>query len=218
MFVFDAYGTLWDIQAIEEAVARVAGRARSGTVLNLWRQKQLEYAFLRTLMDRYEPFSEVTRQALSHTLAVCELKPSPGEEARLLDAWNHPTPFSDAKPLLQSLAGHRRFILSNGDPAMLDAGVQSSGLAPYLDGVLSVDRVRRYKPHPSTYQLVVDTVGIDPSRVVFVSSNGWDVAGAAHFGFRVIWVNRRGQIPEELSTRPWKVVARLDEIRAEDGE
>ncbi len=212
MVVFDAYGTLWNIQGIEEAVAAVLGRTRSASVLELWRKKQLEYAWLRTLMDRYEPFREVTRDALSYTLKVSGLQVTEEEQTHLLDAWNHPAPFPDASWLLPRLSSQQRIILSNGDAAMLEAGLRHSGLQNQLDGILSVDLAGRYKPHPAAYRLVLEQLGAAREDVVFVSSNGWDIAGASHFGFRTIWVNRgRGPI-EELSVKPWKTVSSLSDI------
>lgn len=211
-FVFDAYGTLWDITRIESALADVLGVAESGAILGRWRQKQLEYAFLRTLMDRYEPFSVVTEQALRYALQESGIAVPNHQVEALTAAWERPTPFDDAAQLLAALTGNQRAILSNGDPGMLAAGLDYSGMADLLDAVVSVDAVKRYKPHPAAYQLAMDALGVRRDEVIFVSSNGWDVAGAAHFGFRVVWVNRRGLPVEELTVRPWRMVSSLQEI------
>lgn len=210
--IFDAYGTLWDIRRIQSAVEQAVDREKASAFLALWRQKQLEYAFLRTLMDRYKPFFEVTADALTHTLAVYGMSLSDTARAGLLDAWNRPVPFPDACDMLRRLAPLKRAILSNGDPAMLARGVAASGLEDCLNEVLSVDGVKRYKPHPSTYQWAVEQLHAKPEQVVFVSSNAWDIAGAHHFGFRTVWVNRGGVQREELSADPWQTVSSLSEI------
>ncbi|MCL5115555.1 MAG: haloacid dehalogenase type II [Firmicutes bacterium] len=162
--------------------------------------------------DRYQPFSEVTRDALLYALKASGLTATEAEQQRLLEAWYHPVPFPDVRPLLQGLQAERRVILSNGDSTMLQMGLMHSGLDVLVDGVLNVDQSGRFKPHPDAYQLVIDRFGVDRDEVVFVSSNGWDVAGAAHFGFRVIWVNRGGAPLEQLSVKPWKMVSSLSEI------
>jgi 2-haloacid dehalogenase len=215
LYVFDAYGTLWDITQIRTAVASVIGSAASSGFLSLWRQKQLEYAFLRTMMNGYEPFSRVTSDALDYTLDNHQIRLSDRERQGLLDAWDQPVPYPDAPEALHRLRGHRRAILSNGDPAMLARGVAHSGLGGYLDAVLSVHTARRYKPHPDAYQVVLDEMQHTAAAdVVFVSANGWDAAGAAEFGFRTIWINRGGQAVERLSARPWRVVSSLSEAAA----
>jgi 2-haloacid dehalogenase len=211
-WVFDAYGTLWDVGCIEAAVAQ-ARVPDSNRFLSLWRQKQLEYAFLRTLTGHYAPFSLVTRDALQYTLETVGVTLTANQEAALLDAWFHPQAFGDAKELLASLKGEGRWILSNGDPAMLDAGVDATGLRGCLEGYVSVDQVQRYKPHPETYRLAVAVAQASPEEVVFVSSNAWDVAGAARFGFRTVWVNRTGAALDRLGVEPWRVVPSLAAVK-----
>lgn len=211
VYVFDAYGTLWDLTPIQAAAVDVAGVSVSGEFLDLWRRKQLEYAFLRTIMDHYEPFSRVTADALEYVLSAYQLTPSEEEKAALLDAWNCPAAFADAIETLGQLEGHQRVILSNGDLDMLRRGVEYSALTPYLDGVFSVDSVQRFKPHPAAYQVILDALNVPLGEVVFVSANGWDAAGAAKFGFRVIWINRAHLPVERLSVVPWKVVSSLRE-------
>ncbi|NMP22993.1 haloacid dehalogenase type II [Sulfobacillus sp. DSM 109850] len=130
---------------------------------------------------------------------------------RLMGAWNRPVPFPDAKPALQKLKGFSRVILSNGDEAMLSEGVAHSGLSPWLEDVLSVEPARHYKPHPQAYRQVLARYGVPRGEVWFVSSNGWDAAGASSFGFRSIWVNRRSQVRERLVAEPRKEVSNLVE-------
>lgn len=212
--VFDAYGTIWDVGAIEKACAQVVGPDYATRLLDLWRQKQLEYAFLRTAMDHYTAFQEITASALKYALASLALEIPSTAVTQLNRAWWTPEAFSDAVPMLQALAGQTRVILSNGDPGMLTAGVEASGLEPYLEAVLSVAPSRRYKPHPAAYQRVCDHFAVSPDTMVFISSNGWDIAGASHFGFRTVWVNRAGRPPEELGAQPRVVVGSLRELPA----
>lgn len=212
--VFDAYGTLWDVTAIETACAQVVGPEHAQRLLNLWRQKQLEYAFLRTVMDRYTAFEEITARALKYSLTALALEIPSTAVTQLNRAWWTPEAFADARPTLQALDGHTRVILSNGDPAMLAAGVQASGVEPYLEAVLSVASARRFKPHPAAYQCVCNQFGEAPNSMSFVSANGWDIAGATYFGFRTVWVNRLGRPLEELGVRPNAVVGSLGELPA----
>ncbi len=212
--VFDAYGTLWDVGAIEKACVQVVGPEHAGPLLDVWRRKQLEYAFLRTVMDRYIAFAEITASALAYSLTALGFAIPSAGLTQLTQAWWTPQAFADAVPMLQALAGQTRVILSNGDPGMLTAGVQASGLEPYLEAVLSVAPSRRYKPHPAAYQRVCDHFAVSPDTMVFISSNGWDIAGASHFGFRTVWVNRAGRPPEELGAQPRVVVGSLRELPA----
>jgi 2-haloacid dehalogenase len=212
--VFDAYGTLLDFaSAVEPSRARLGGRADA---LNaLWRTKQLEYTWLRSLMRRHADFWQVTGEALDFALEHLGLD-EPGLRDGLLAAYRRLTPFPEVRPMLERLqaAGLPRVILSNGSPAMLAAGVESAGLAPLLDAVLSVESVGVYKPDPRVYALAADHLGQPPDRIAFLSSNAWDVAGAACFGFRVVWVNRAGAPRERLPGLPAAEIAELSALPA----
>lgn len=197
-FVFDAYGTLFDVNA---AIARYRQEVGpdADRVSELWRSKQLEYTWTLTLAGRYAEFWSLTQQALDFALARVSsvdkrLKP------KLLDAHFELGAYPDARDVLRELKrrGHRTAILSNGSPQMLDAAVAAASIGPDLDFVLSVDRIRMYKPRPEVYALVPQITGIAPDEVVFVSSNRWDVMGAAAFGFRTAWINR-ANVPEEYA-------------------
>jgi 2-haloacid dehalogenase len=188
-FVFDAYGTLYDVQS----VAALTERAFPGdgeTITQIWRMKQLEYTWLRSLMGAYADFWTVTRDSLAYTLDVLGLSASEADIAKLAEAYNHLTPYPDSIAALDALADRRLAILSNGSPAMLDALVANSGLANRFEAVLSVDAAGVYKPDPRSYGLVEARLGLRPEQVVFVSSNGFDVAGAKRFGFRVARIAR----------------------------
>ena len=196
IYVFDAYGTLFDVHA---AIARHRDAAgpNAERMSQLWRQKQLEYAWTLTLAGQYADFWTLTERALDYALARFpaidrNLKP------RLLDAYFTLDAFSDARATLGALKqnGHRTAILSNGSPPMLDGAVSAAGIGPDLDAVLSVDRLRMYKPRPEVYALVTDRFNVKPREIIFVSSNRWDIMGAMAFGFRGVWVNR-GKMPED---------------------
>ena len=211
-YVFDAYGTLFDVHA---AIAR--HRAQAGPDADrfseLWRTKQLEYTWTLTLAGHYVDFWTLTQRALD---CCFERFPSVDRVLRpqLLDAYFSLDPFPDAADVLERLKsqGLRLAILSNGSPNMLKAAVDASRLASRLDAVLSVDSVRAFKPRPEVYALVTDGFGISPADVVFVSSNRWDVMGAASFGFRTVWVNRTRGPEEYPEYSPIKVVSGLSAL------
>jgi len=195
-FVFDAYGTLFDVHA---AIARhrAAAGPEADRFSELWRAKQLEYAWMLSAAGRYVDFWTLTERALDYALARF---PSVDRSLRavLLDAYFKLDAFPDARAALGALKarGIRTAILSNGSPKMLDGAVAAARIGAELDAVLSVDPIRIYKPRREVYALVTDALGIAPSEVAFVSSNRWDVMGATAFGFTCIWVNRAG-LPEE---------------------
>ena len=204
-FVFDAYGTLFDVHA---AIARHRNEIGpdADRLSELWRAKQLEYSWTLTLADRYLDFWSLTQQALDHAFARV---PSADRRLRgkLLEAYRQLDAFADARATLKELKrrGHRTAILSNGSPDMLKAAVAAAGLGTDLDFVLSVDSIRKYKPRPEVYALVPAAMRVEPADVVFVSSNRWDVMGAASFGFRAAWINR-ANLPDEYADRPPAVV------------
>jgi 2-haloacid dehalogenase len=200
-YVFDAYGTLFDVHA---AIARHRTEAGPDAerFSEIWRMKQLEYTWTLTLAGHYVDFWTLTERALDYTFARIPsvdraLRP------RLLEAYLSLDAFPDARTAVAALKARslNTAILSNGSPPMLDAAVAASGMAALFDAVLSVDAVRVYKPRHEVYALVPERFGITPQEVVFVSSNRWDVMGAASFGFRPLWVNR-ARMPEEYGEQP----------------
>jgi 2-haloacid dehalogenase len=209
-YVFDAYGTLFDVHSVVEA-----GRAVTADPLALsmlWRQKQLEYTWLRSLMGRYEDFWMVTEAALRHSVKRLGLTASNADLARLMEAYHALTCFPDVPEALARLTGRPRAILSNGAPRMLAAAVASSRLGALIEHVISVDRVKIYKPAPVVYALGPSTLGVPADELLFVSSNAWDVAGAKTFGYRVAWCNRVGAPEEELGVHADYVVTNLMEL------
>ena len=194
--LFDAYGTLFDIHSAVARHAQAIG-PEAARLSELWRIKQLEYSWVLSLAGRYEPFWSLTEKALDHALARCpsvdsKVKPLLIEAYRVLDA------YPEVVPVLTNLRerGLQTGILSNGDPAMLGDAVASAGIAALLDAILSVDAVQIFKTSPRSYELALRAFGAEAQEIVFVSSNRWDVAGAACFGLQPVWVNRLG-MPEE---------------------
>jgi 2-haloacid dehalogenase len=190
-FVFDAYGTLYDVQSV---AARVEGACpgRGALITQIWRLKQLEYTWLRTCMEDFADFGVVTRDSLVYALTVAGVAPTDALVADIADAYLHLVPAPEAKEALRRLEGRPRAIFSNGSVGMLDALVRNSGLDSLLEHVISVDPARAFKPSPRAYALVERVLGVPPGETMFVSSNGFDVTGAKRFGFQVAWVRRGG--------------------------
>lgn len=211
--VFDAYGTLLDVHT---AVGRHAERIgpRYSELSAEWRRRQLEYTWLRSLMRAHVDFETLTREALEVSLASLELPDALVPDLML--AYRHLDAFPEVSDTLSLLgrAGVKRAILSNGTPSMLADGVENAGIAEHLEQLLSVESVGIYKPDPTVYQLAVDKLGVSAERIVFLSSNAWDAAGAAHFGFRVVWINRYGQVPEALPGEPVRTLTSLATLPA----
>ncbi len=209
-YVFDAYGTLFDVHSVVEAGREIT--SDPVTLSATWRQKQLEYTWLRALMGTYADFWEVTEAALRYAIRQLGLAATDAQIRRLMDAYLSLACFPDVKPALGRLAGRPRAVLSNGAPTMLAAAVTASGLTTFLEHVISVDRVKTYKPSPRVYALGPETLGASAGELLFVSSNGWDVAGAKAFGYQVAWCNRSGAPEEELGVRADLIVDALDRL------
>ena len=201
VYVFDAYGTLFDVHAAVRRYAEAVGP--DGQLLSeIWRAKQLEYSWVRTLMGAYADFWQLTEQALDYAFGRV---PSVDRSIRdkLLEAYWQCDCYPEVPLVLKSLKaeGARLAILSNGTPAMLGAAIRNAALAPLLDEVFSVDQVKRFKTDPSVYEMVTTAWRVYPEKVSFQSSNRWDVAGATKFGFHTVWINRAGQ-PDEYRDHP----------------
>jgi len=212
--VFDAYGTLFDFASAARGCRDVLGETID-KLTALWRDKQLQYTWLRAVQGRHADFRQVTSDALDFTLETLALE-KPGLRDRLMNLYLTLEPFPEVPGVLERLkrSGLRTAILSNGTPMMLDAVVRASGLSAHFDAVLSVETVGVYKPHPKVYQLAVDRLGIPAAGISFQSSNAWDAYAASAFGMRVVWCNRYGQRPERLPGKPDRVVQSLAELPA----
>jgi 2-haloacid dehalogenase len=213
-YVFDAYGTLFDVHA---AIGRhrAAAGPDAGHFSEIWRTKQLEYTWTLTLSGQYADFWTLTQRALDHAFARF---PSVDRSLRpkLLDAYMTLDAFTDARAALGELkqGGHKTAILSNGSPPMLDAAVTAARLDGVLDAVLSVDAIRIYKPRREVYALAIDHFRVAPAEIVFVSSNRWDVMGAALAGFRTVWINRANAPNEYAEPAPTQTVGDLSGLAA----
>ena len=212
---FDAYGTLFDVHSVR-ALSEELFPGKGPALSQIWRQKQLEYTWLRSLMGRYEDFWAVTRDALVYALKSQGIAPTAMTLDRLMDEYLRLQPHTEAGEALHRLKamGIRLSIASNGSPAMLDAVVRNAGFEPLLEAVISVDPVRVFKPHDAAYKIVTETLDLPAKDILFVSSNGFDVAGASYYGFESVWIQRStGQI-EELGIQPRHAIRFLTDIPA----
>ncbi|MCO5156879.1 MAG: haloacid dehalogenase type II [Aquamicrobium sp.] len=209
-YVFDAYGTLFDVHA---AVRRHAGAVGpDGQLLSeIWRAKQLEYSWTRTLMGSYRDFWQLTEEALDYAFRKVPTA-DPAQRQNLLDAYWQLDCYPEVPAVLKALkaAGGRIAILSNGSPAMLESAVRSAALDLVVDEIFSVDAVRRFKTDPQVYDLVTTAWRLYPQAVSFQSSNRWDIAGAQKFGFRTVWINRSSQPDEYRDHEPELILPSLE--------
>jgi 2-haloacid dehalogenase len=211
-FVFDAYGTLFDVgsavQRVKSSIGEEADRLSA-----LWRQKQLEYTWLRSLMGDFVDFWSVTGDSLDYALAAVG-KTDPVLRSKLMETYLALDTFPEVVETLKSLkeSGHKLAILSNGAKHMLVSAAKSSGILSLFDAILCVDDLQTYKPHPDVYKHAADNLELEPGEISFQSSNGWDIAGAGHYGFKTVWINRTQQPAERLSHKADAVLSRLDEL------
>jgi 2-haloacid dehalogenase len=213
---FDAYGTLFDVFSIT-ALAESLFPGKGETIAQLWRLKQLQYSMLRSLMGRHRDFWRLTEDGLVYAAKSLGLDLTPDKRARLLEAYLTLTAFPDVKPGLEALkrGGLRLAVLSNGEPKMLEAAARSAGIADLLDEILSVEEVKIFKPSPRVYHLAPERLRLRPAEVGFVSSNCWDVAGAASAGLETFWIQRRAtEPPEELGFTAEHTVRTITDLPA----
>jgi 2-haloacid dehalogenase len=209
--VFDVYGTLFGFGRLAERARAIVGDV---PLLDRWRTKQLEHSFLRTILGEYEDFWVITAQALDAACEQLELELLPEEREHLLHGWLELDPFPETAMALERLAGRglRLAVLSNGSPMMLEQLLRMAGLREWFEAVLSADAVRRYKPSPAVYALAPAHLVVPPERILFCSANGFDVAGALRYGFRVCWVDRTGSALDALGKQPHRTVQSLTEL------
>jgi 2-haloacid dehalogenase len=211
--VFDAYGTLFDVHSAARRMSEKLGE-KEAPLSALWRSKQLEYTWLRSLMGHHADFRTVTGDALDYALAAHGMEGEGSLRERLMDAYLRLDAYPETAAALAALkrGGKTTAILSNGSPDMLAAALKSSGLAPLIDQCLSVEEVGIYKPDPRVYRLAVERLGIPAERISFESSNPWDTVGAKLFGFNVVWINRFGLARERLPASPDAELTSLEEL------
>lgn len=212
--VFDAYGTLFDVNAAAQHCQAELGD-KWQPLAETWRSRQLQYTWLRSLMSQYVDFWQVTGEALDFSLASLKIDDA-NLRQRLMDLYLQLDCYPEVPEVLKTLksAGMRTAILSNGSPKMLDAAVANAGIGDHLDAVISVDQLRVFKPKMEVYQLAVDQLGVPAGRISFQSSNAWDAHAASVFGFKVVWCNRFGQAREGLPGSPDREVTSLDALPA----
>ncbi|MGH8729564.1 MAG: haloacid dehalogenase type II [Burkholderiales bacterium] len=211
--VFDAYGTLFDVHSVGRLAEEIFP-GHGARLSQLWRQKQLEYTWQRSLMGRYEDFSVITRDSLEYACRALEFEYDATDVRRLLDAYRRLDAYPETRAALEMLLPRRLAILSNGSPSMLDPLVKNAGLKNFFDHVISVHELKIYKPHPRVYQMACDKLGLEPAAIGFVSSNFWDVSGAGHFGMRAFWISRSGAVPDPLGYTPTAVLSKLTDLKS----
>jgi 2-haloacid dehalogenase len=187
--VFDAYGTLYDVQSVA-AITDEAFPGYGEIITQIWRIKQLEYTWLRSMMQRYEDFSVITRESLAYTLRCLGLNNDAGVFERIMEKYLHLDLYADAKATLATMKDRKLAILSNGSTDMLNSLVRNTGLDRALDATISIDSKRAFKPSPESYKLIEANLGVPPAQVLFVSSNPFDACGAKAFGLKVAWIER----------------------------
>lgn len=218
MYVFDAYGTLLDVNAAaREAAAEPRMEALKDHWLSIakgWRERQLRYSWLCSMMGRYDDFWELTLRALDATLEEHGLASEEKVRDRLLSLYIELSPYEEVPALLADLkaAGHKLAVLSNASPNMLEKATNAAGICQYFDALLSVDTLKCYKPTQAVYGLVTKHYRCSPGDVSFFSSNNWDISGAGAFGFKTIWVNRNGAAWDNLPGFPDKIVTTMAEV------
>lgn len=211
--VFDLYGTLYDVHSVvQQCDALYPGQGMQ--ISEMWRQKQLEYTWLRSLMGKYVSFEQATDDALVYTCNHLKLDLDETACAMLCNAYLDLSPHPEVPAALQRLKnmGLPLAVLSNGSVFSIDKVVRNAGLREHFSNLISVEQVGAFKPDPRVYTLACQELGLSPHQILFVSSNAWDVAGAGHFGFTVCWVNRRNSPLEELDATPDAMVSGLDEL------
>ena len=219
MFVFDAYGTLLDVDSAARQAATEQGmealKENWRPIAKGWRERQLRYSWLCSMMGKYDDFWELTTRALDTTLEEHALASNDKVRARLLSLYSELSAYQEVPEVLANLkaAGHRLAVLSNASPSMLVKALDAAGISEWFDELLSVDVLKCYKPTPAVYQLIPERFDCKPSDVTFFSSNNWDVSGAGAFGFKTIWVNRTGVAWDNLPGKPDIIVNSISEAQ-----
>ncbi len=217
--VFDAYGTLFDVNSAARKCAAEPGREKFSeswpSIASHWREKQLSYSWLSNILGEHGDFWQITENALDYALELVGLNSDKELKKRLLNLYRELDTYIEVKSVLSKLNKRKILcaILSNGSKPMLNSAVKNSGVEPYVDAVFSVDEVGVFKPDPKVYQLILDHTDFKINEVLFISSNGWDIAGASSFGFKTMWINRLNFPVEKLPFKPHSIGADLNHIQ-----
>lgn len=210
--VYDAYGTIFDVFSVMEKCEKNFP-GKGGAIAEIWRTKQLEYTWLRSLMGKYQNFWDLTEAGLRFACRALELDLKDDVRHELMENYLHLSTYPEVAGALERLGKNRsQAILSNGSPEMLNKVVENNGLNSFLQAILSVDELSIFKPSPAVYQLAVDRLGVAAGRIGFVSSNCWDAIGAKSFGFTVFWINRFKRPLEEMGIVPDHEIQTLDQL------
>ncbi len=202
--VFDVYGTLFDVHSVKEQAEELYPD-HGEAISKRWREKQLEYSFLRQLNGQYVPFSQVTQDALRYTLLELKLHVTEEQITTLMETYLTLDVYPEVSSVLETMADKRLVVFSNGSHDMLDPLIEQSGLADRFEHLVSVDDIKQYKPAPASYMHALNTLGLKREEILFMSSNGWDITGAKSFGFKTAWINRNGLPVEELNLDPDRI-------------
>jgi len=202
--VFDVYGTLFDVHSVKEQAEELYPE-HGEAISKRWREKQLEYSFLRQLNGQYVPFSQVTQDALRYTLLELKLHVTEEQITTLMETYLTLDVYPEVSSVLETMAHKRLVVFSNGSHDMLDPLIEQSGLADRFEHLVSVDDIKQYKPAPASYMHALNTLGLKREEILFMSSNGWDITGAKSFGFKTAWINRNGLPVEELNLDPDRI-------------
>ncbi|WP_149427970.1 MULTISPECIES: haloacid dehalogenase type II [Exiguobacterium] len=202
--VFDVYGTLFDVHSVKEKAEELYP-GHGEAISKRWREKQLEYSFLRQLNGQYVPFSQVTQDALRYTLLELKLHVTEEQITTLMETYLTLNVYPEVSSVLETMADKRLVVFSNGSHDMLDPLIEQSGLADRFEHLVSVDDIKQYKPAPASYMHALNTLGLKREEILFMSSNGWDITGAKSFGFKTAWINRNGLPVEELNLDPDRI-------------
>ncbi|OIK09258.1 haloacid dehalogenase type II [Bacillus sp. MUM 13] len=209
--VFDIYGTLFDVYSVKEKCNELfPGKGEEISII--WRQKQLEYSFLRQLMGQYETFINITKDSLKYAVNKLNLDYTQEKEYALLKKYKNLSYYPEVEKVLKQMKPKKLAVFSNGSRDMLEPLIQNSGLTPLFDEIISVDDIKQYKPTPASYSYCLKILGLQREEVLFMSSNGWDISGAKNFGFKTAWINRSHLPVEELNLKPHAIYTDLNGI------
>lgn len=209
--VFDVYGTLFDIYSIEKKCNELFN-GKGKEISLLWRKKQIEYSFLRQIMGQYDTFKQITLDALEFSLQKLDIAYDSDQLLVLMEAYTELAHYPEVETVLTEMADKKLAVFSNGSRDMLEPLINYSGLTKYFDNIISVDDVKQYKPSPASYTHVLNTLGLEREEILFMSSNGWDIAGAKNFGFKTAWINRSYSPVEVLNQHPNQIYNDLNGI------
>jgi 2-haloacid dehalogenase len=209
--VFDVYGTLFDVYSVKEKCDALF-HGKGEEISFLWRQKQLEYSFLRQLMGQYKPFINITKDSLKYAVNKLNLEYNQEIEYALIEAYKNLSYYLEVETVLKQMKPKKLAVFSNGSRDMLEPLIQNSGLSILFEEIISVDDIKQYKPTPASYSYALNILELEREEVLFMSSNGWDISGAKNFGFKTAWINRNNLPVEELNLKPHAIYTDLNGI------